>query len=38
MEDLLDQAPRYSDVIEAMQQAFSNAFGGLGEGNEQPGK
>lgn len=45
MEDLLDQAPRYSDVLTAMQQAFANAFGALNggqdEGNvqtEQPGK
>lgn len=37
MEDLLDEAPKFSDIIEAMQKAFSNAFGDFAtEGNEQP--
>lgn len=27
MEDLLDQAPKYSEIIEKMQQAFDVAFG-----------
>lgn len=35
MEDLLDEARRPVDVFEAMQQALSNAFGGLVEGNGQ---
>lgn len=35
MEELLDQAPSYGHVIERMQQAFSAAFGNMGdmEGN-----
>lgn len=33
MEDLLDQAPVYSDILEAMEKAFNIAFGGMGEGN-----
>lgn len=33
MEDLLDQAPSYSHIMEKMQAAFSAAFGNMTEGN-----
>jgi hypothetical protein len=29
MEDLLDQAPRYSDILEKMNEAFNVAFGAV---------
>lgn len=38
MEDLLDQAPTYAHIMEAMQEAFTVAFGGLTEGNAPAGK
>lgn len=34
MEDLLDMAPRYGDIIEGMQMAFESAFGSSVEGND----
>lgn len=32
MEDLLDQAPSYAEIIEKMQKAFSVSFGKLADG------
>ncbi|WP_127491334.1 hypothetical protein [Paenibacillus glycanilyticus] len=38
MEDLLDEAPTYSHIIEKLQEAFVVSFGGLAEGNAPAGK
>lgn len=38
MEDLLDQAPSFSHIIEKMNEAFSVSFGGLDPNSNQPEK
>jgi hypothetical protein len=35
MEDLLDQAPRYSDILEKMNEAFNAAFGSVPGAEEE---
>ncbi|RJE88626.1 hypothetical protein D3P07_11575 [Paenibacillus sp. 1011MAR3C5] len=38
MEDLLDQAPSFAELIEKMNHALESAFGEMVEGNEPVGK